>query len=164
MLEANIAAIATAPGKGGVAIIRISGKSPLAIAEKMFTPVGKTAVSNFEPYRMYPGTIQADGFSDYGLCVYFKAPFSYTGEDVVEFQGHGGSVAPRRVLEACFAAGARLARRGELTERAFLNGKIGLGAAEAVGSLLEAKNRGQMTLALGGLHGKLEAQSRKGRV
>ena len=69
----------------------------------------------------------------------FKAPHSYTGEDVVEFQGHGGSVAPRRVLEACFAAGARLARRGEFTERAFLNGKLDLSAAEAVIDLVDAR-------------------------
>ena len=69
----------------------------------------------------------------------FKSPSSYTGEDVVEFQGHGGSVAPRRVLEACFAAGARLARRGEFTQRAFLNGKLDLSAAEAVIDLVDAR-------------------------
>ena len=76
MAYENIAAIATASGKGGVAIIRISGKSPLEIVEKMFRPVGKVKVSDFEPYRMYPGEIDAGGFSDYGLCVYFKAPHS----------------------------------------------------------------------------------------
>ena len=86
LTEENIAAIATPPGKGGVAIIRISGKNPLEIAEKMFTPSGKTAVRGFEPYRMYPGTIDGGAFLDYGLCVYFKAPASDTGEDIVEFQ------------------------------------------------------------------------------
>ena len=79
------------------------------------------------------------GTADSGLVLVFKAPHSYTGEDVVEFQGHGGSVAPRRVLEACFAAGARLARRGEFTERAFLNGKLDLSAAEAVIDLVDAR-------------------------
>ena len=78
MMEENIAAIATPAGKGGVAIIRISGRDPLALAAKMFTPVGKTKVENFEPYRMYPGRIDAGNFEDYGLCVYFKGPASYT--------------------------------------------------------------------------------------
>ena len=144
MLEANIAAIATAPGKGGVAIIRISGKSPLAIAEKMFTPVGKTAVSNFEPYRMYPGTIHADGFSDYGLCVYFKAPFSYTGEDVVEFQCHGGENVARGILQKTFRLGASPAGRGEFTKRAFLNGKLSLASAEGVADMINGESEAEV--------------------
>ena len=90
MMEENISAIATPSGKGGVAIIRISGKTALALAEKMFTPTGKTKVSDFEPYRMYTGKIDGGNFTDFGLCVYFKAPASYTGEDVVEFHCHGG--------------------------------------------------------------------------
>ena len=76
---------------------------------------------------------------DDGLVLVFAAPRSYTGEDVVEFQCHGGSIAPRRVLEACLAAGARLARRGEFTQRAFLNGRLDLSAAEAVIDLIDAK-------------------------
>lgn len=144
MLETNIAAIATAPGKGGVAIIRISGKSPLAIAEKMFTPVGKTAVSDFQPYRMYPGTIQADGFSDYGLCVYFKAPFSYTGEDVVEFQCHGGENVARGILQKTFRLGASPAGRGEFTKRAFLNGKLSLASAEGVADMINGESEAEV--------------------
>ena len=102
MLEENIAAIATPAGKGGVAIIRISGKDPLSIAEKMFRPVGKKKVSEFEPYRMYPGEIDGGDFCDYGLCVYFKAPASYTGEDIVEFQCHGGENIARGILKQTF--------------------------------------------------------------
>ena len=111
MMEENIAAIATPAGKGGVAIIRISGKSPLAIAEKMFVSVGKKKVADFEPYRMYPGTIDAGGFSDYGLCVYFKGPASYTGEDIVEFQCHGGESVARGILKQAFRLGGNRFRQ-----------------------------------------------------
>ena len=144
MLEANISAIATAPGKGGVAIIRISGKSPLEIAEKMFTPVGKTPVAKFEPYRMYPGAIHADGFSDYGLCVYFKAPFSYTGEDVVEFQCHGGENVARGILQKTFRLGSKPAGRGEFTKRAFLNGKLSLASAEGVADMINGESEAEV--------------------
>ena len=85
VMEESISAIATPAGRGGVAVIRISGKDALSIASKMFTPVGKTATLDFTPYRMYPGEIDGGNFRDFGLCVYFKAPKSYTGEDVVEF-------------------------------------------------------------------------------
>ncbi len=144
MLEENIAAIATAPGKGGVAIIRISGKSPLSIAEKMFSPVGKKSVADFEPYRMYPGTIDGGGFSDYGLCVYFKAPASYTGEDVVEFHCHGGESVARGVLKQTFRLGARPATRGEFTKRAFLNGKLSLASAEGVADMINGESEAEV--------------------
>ena len=86
--------------------------------------------------------------------MFFKAPHSYTGEDVVEFQCHGGSVTPRRVLEACFAAGARLARRGEFTERAFLNGKLDYDQAQAVLDLIDAKTSRAADVALNALRGR----------
>ena len=105
MPEETIAAIATPPGKGGVAIVRMSGKDAFAIAEKMFSPAGKRAVRDFAPYRLYPGQIAAEGFSDYGLCVFFRAPHSYTGEDVAEFQCHGGENVARGILKRCFALG-----------------------------------------------------------
>ncbi len=144
MMEENIAAIATAAGKGGVAIIRISGKTPLAIAEKMFKPVGKKKVAEFEPYRMYPGEIDGGGFSDYGLCVYFKAPFSYTGEDVVEFQCHGGESVARGILKQTFRYGARSATRGEFTKRAFLNGKLSLASAEGVADMINGESEAEV--------------------
>ena len=128
----TIAAIATAPGRGGVAVVRVSGPDAWAVAAKV---TGRT-VGEEHVGRFFVSTFQN---ADSGLVLVFKAPHSYTGEDVVEFQGHGGSVAPRRVLEACFAAGARLARRGEFTERAFLNGKLDLSAAEAVIDLVDAR-------------------------
>ena len=140
MQEENIVAIATAPGRGGVAIIRVSGKSALALAEKMFTPVGKVQVANFEPYRMYPGTIDGGAFHDFGLCVYFKAPASYTGEDVVEFHCHGGENLSRGILKQAIRLGARSATKGEFTKRAFLNGKLSLSSAEGVADMINGES------------------------
>lgn len=140
MREENISAIATPAGKGGVAIVRISGKNPLDIAEKMFKPVGKIRVRDFEPYRMYPGTIDGGNFTDFGLCVYFKAPASYTGEDIVEFQCHGGENIARGILKKTFALGARSATRGEFTKRAFLNGKLSLASAEGVADMINGES------------------------
>ena len=144
MMEENIAAIATPPGKGGVAIIRISGKNPLEIAEKMFTPVGKTKVQDFQPYRMYPGRIDGGKFCDYGLCVYFKGPASYTGEDIVEFQCHGGESVARGILKQTFRMGAKPAGRGEFTKRAFLNGKLSLASAEGVADMINGESEAEV--------------------
>ena len=144
MLENNIAAIATPAGKGGVAIIRISGKDPLTIAQKMFRPVGKTQVADFEPYRMYPGQIDGGNFTDYGLCVYFKAPASYTGEDIVEFQCHGGESVARGILKQTFRLGATPAGRGEFTKRAFLNGKLSLAATEGVADMINGESEAEV--------------------
>ncbi len=133
----TIAAVATAPGRGGVAVVRVSGPDAWAVARK----VAGREISLADAGRFFFGEFHDPSGTvvDSGLVLVFKAPASYTGENVIEFQGHGGSVAPRRVLEACFAAGARLARRGEFTERAFLNGKLDLSAAEAVIDLVDAR-------------------------
>ena len=144
MMEKNVSAIATPAGKGGVAIIRISGKNPLEIAEKMFKPTGKTKVADFEPYRMYPGQIDGGNFSDYGLCVYFKGPASYTGEDIVEFQCHGGESVARGILKQTFRLGASPAGRGEFTKRAFLNGKLSLASAEGVADMINGESEAEV--------------------
>jgi tRNA modification GTPase len=144
MKEENIAAIATPSGKGGVAIIRISGKNPLSIAEKMFTPVNGVKVNEFEPYRMYPGKIDGGNFTDFGLCVYFKAPASYTGEDIVEFQCHGGETIARGILAQTFQHGARSATRGEFTRRAFLNGKLSLASVEGVADMINGESEAEV--------------------
>lgn len=129
----TIAAIATAPGRGAVAIVRVSGPDAFAVAERL---TGRRP----EPGRIAFRTVSIDGsLLDRCLVLAFAAPHSYTGEYVVEFQCHGGSVTPRRILEACFSAGARLARRGEFTERAFLNGRMDLSEAEGVIELVDAK-------------------------
>ena len=139
-MDENIAAIATAAGKGGVAIVRISGKSPLALAAKMFQPVGNMQVENFEPYKMYAGQIDGGTFTDFGLCVYFQAPKSYTGEDIVEFHCHGGVNIAQGILKKAFSLGARSAEKGEFTRRAFLNGKLSLAAAEGIADMINAES------------------------
>ncbi len=144
MMEENIAAISTPAGKGGVAIIRISGKAPLEIAAKMFTPVGKTAVRDFTPYHMYPGRIDGGSFEDFGLCVYCKGPASYTGEDIVEFQCHGGENIARGILKQTFRLGAKPAGRGEFTKRAFLNGKLSLASCEGVADMINGESEAEV--------------------
>ena len=140
----TIAAIATAPGRGGVAVVRVSGSEAFSIAERL------TGIRDQGP-RIRVGRIAN---VDEGVILFFKGPHSYTGEDVVEFQCHGGTVTPRRVLEACLAAGARLARRGEFTERAFLNGKLDYDQAESVLDLVDAKTARAADAALEGLSGR----------
>ena len=181
----TIAAISTPPGRGGVAVVRVSGPAAFAVAARLtgrrvdaslagrfFHSAFFKVVKEFkvikdskeskvvkdlkvvkelqdskvvndpkdlkDPNDFKDLKLTGDLLDD-GLVLVFAAPHSYTGEDVVEFPCHGGSVAPRRVLEACLAAGARLARRGEFTQRAFLNGRLDLSAAEAVIDLIDAK-------------------------
>ena len=150
----TIAAIATAPGRGGVAIIRISGSDAFAIAERLSGRVPRAGRISFDQYRL-------DGrLLDEGVTLTFRGPHSYTGEDVVELQCHGGSVVPRRVLEACLASGARLARRGEFTERAFLNGRLTYEEAESVLDLVDAKTDRGADAALRGLAGERRREIR----
>ena len=144
MKSDTIAAIATPPGRGGVAIVRLSGGEPLRIAGKMFAPAGRRAVAAFEPQRMYPGEIDGGTFRDFGLCVYFKAPHSFTGEDVVEFHCHGGTGIARGILRRAIALGARLAERGEFTKRAFLGGKISLSSAEGLIDMINGESEAEV--------------------
>lgn len=135
-----ISAISTPHGSGGVAIIRMSGEGVLELASKMFTPKSKTDVESFIPNMLYTGTIQGDGFCDFGMCVYFKAPKSYTGEDTVEFHCHGGVQIARGILKRTLQLGARAAERGEFTRRAFINGKMTLSSAEGVIDMINAES------------------------
>lgn len=139
-MEENISAISTAAGTGGVAIIRISGKNPLEIAKNMFSPAGKTPVEKFLPNYMYAGEIDGGGFKDYGMCVYFKAPKSFTGEDVVELHCHGGVQIARGILSKTVSLGARAAEKGEFTKRAFINGKLSLASAEGMIDMINAES------------------------
>lgn len=140
MSSQNIAAISTGLVASGVAVIRISGDSPLKIAEQMFKPTGKTAVKDFEHAKMYTGEILAENFSDFGMCVYFKAPKSFTGEDTVEFHSHGGIAITRGILAKILSLGARLAGNGEFTKRAFMNGKLSLSSAEGLIDMINSES------------------------
>ena len=152
----TIVAISTPPGKGGVAVIRLSGEDAFAIADRVFIPRGKSPLSSRPAREMIFGDILYDGERiDDGLAVRFIAPGSFTGEDTVEVSCHGGILVTRSVLEAFLAAGATMADRGEFTRRAFMNGKITLTDAEAIGDLLEAKSLSAVRLACGASRDKL---------
>lgn len=148
MLRDTIAAIATAPGRGGVGIIRVSGADLLHFASGLTLrrPVARRAL--FTQFLDAGGTAIDDG-----LLLYFTAPNSYTGEDVLELQGHGGPVVMHQLLQRCLELGARLARPGEFTERAYLNGRMDLAQAEGVADLIEASTTTAARAALHSLHG-----------
>ena len=153
----TIAAISTPHGKGGVALIRISGSEALSVAQRVFYPATGGSLGEKGVGRMtYGGIRMPDGKEiDQGMAVFFQSPHSFTGEDTVEITCHGGILVTRRVLEAVLCAGARAAEAGEFTRRAYVSGKMKLSQAEALGSLLEAKTDSQLTLAQNGLKGGL---------
>ncbi|MBQ5390443.1 MAG: tRNA uridine-5-carboxymethylaminomethyl(34) synthesis GTPase MnmE [Clostridia bacterium] len=158
----TVAAVSTPRGKGGVALIRISGEEAVAVASRCFSPRCPTKVRDLPARKAVFGDILADGTPiDDGMLTIFRAPASYTGEDVAEITCHGGVLVTERVLEAVFAAGAVPAPAGEFTRRAFVNGKLSLTKAEAVGEILEAKSDAQLRIAAsqrrGALSKKIEA-------
>ena len=132
----TIVAVATPQGTGGVGIVRISGEKALEIAKKIFSPQPKI----FEPNKMFFGKISATDFVDDGYMVYFQAPRSFTGEDVVEFQAHGGSLVLQKIVEKIVDLGAVPAQAGEFSMRAFLNNKMTLDQAEAMIELINAES------------------------
>ena len=151
--ETTIAAVATPPGEGGVAIIRISGKEAVAIAEKIYAG----PVRSYKSHTAHYGRIvnSAGEVVDDVLLLPMLGNRSYTGEDTVEIHCHGGSLVTRMVLEVVFEAGARAAQPGEFTYRAYINGKIDLAQAEAVQELICAKNEHALQAAEGQLRGAL---------
>ncbi|MCC7249350.1 MAG: tRNA uridine-5-carboxymethylaminomethyl(34) synthesis GTPase MnmE [Lysobacter sp.] len=134
--QPTIAAIATAAGSGGVGVIRISGPNARTIAETMTCRSLEPRYAHYARFRDERGDTIDDG-----IALYFRAPASYTGEDVVELQAHGSPAVLRALLDRCCALGARLARAGEFSERAFLNGKLDLAQAEAVADLIAASDQ-----------------------
>ncbi len=154
----TIAAVSTPFGKGGVAVIRLSGDQAIATVSRVFFPVGGKALTDY-PYRTAVYGVIRDPDSgevlDDGLCTLFKGPHSFTGEDTAEINCHGGVLVTRNVLEACLRAGARQALAGEFTRRAYMNGKLALERAEALGNLLDAGNDEQVKLARAGMNGLL---------
>lgn len=150
----TITAIATAPGTAGIAIVRISGPESLNIADRVFH--GKRVPSKCLDRSILYGQIYNNGsILDEVLLLVFRAPHSYTREDVVEIQGHGGVACAQRILRAVLDAGARLAEPGEFTKRAFLNGRLDLIQAEAVADLVHARTERATIAALEQLEGQL---------
>ena len=159
MFNDTIGAISTARGKGGVALIRISGDGALSVLNKIFVLSSGKALSSPEPRRCYYGSVLREGIElDDVTVTYFKAPASYTGEDVVEICCHGGIYVTSAVLELVLSSGARLAEAGEFTRRAYINGKLTLTRAEAVGQVIDATNDAQLRLGSSARRGLLSAE------
>ncbi len=145
----TIAAVATGAAPGGIGIVRISGPRSLAIARTLCAREPRPRTAHLCSFLDPEGAAL-----DQGLLLYFPGPGSYTGEDVVELQGHGGSMAPQRVLRRVLELGARLAHPGEFTERAFLNGKLDLAQAEAVADLIASSSEASARAAMNSLQGR----------
>lgn len=150
----TVAAISTPRGKGGVALIRISGENAFETAERVFAPSSGKRLTEYKPNTVVHGTFSdTDGVFDDGMAVLYASPRSFTGEDTAELCCHGGMLVTQKLLSACFAAGAVPAGRGEFTRRAFINGKLSLSEAEAVGGIIDAvseKHLGVSLLQMGG--------------
>jgi tRNA modification GTPase len=149
----TIAAIATPPGTGGIGILRLSGEKALAIGETLCHSKIKPGLIQFRQF--FDATDQQ---LDHGICLYFKAPHSFSGEDCVEIQAHGGPIVLDMLLERLCELGARLARPGEFSERAFLNGKLDLTQAEAIADLIESGSRAASRAAVRSLEGRFSQQ------
>lgn len=162
----TIAAVSSPRGKGGVALIRLSGERAIDIASRVFFPKNGKNLRDLDSSLFVYGDVRMpkDGGVptgeriDDGMAVVFRAPRSFTGEDTVEITCHGGVLVTETVLSAFLAAGARPAEAGEFTRRAFVNGKLALSEAEALGTLLEAKTLSQLHLSRSGMDGRLSAR------
>ena len=152
----TIAAVATPNAVGGISVVRISGPDALAVADRIFRTVSGRPLASYKGYTAAYGHILRDGETlDDGIATVFKAPHSYTGEDVVEISCHGGLLVTRDVLRAALREGARLAGPGEFTRRAFLNGKLSLTQAEAVADLIGASSEQSVRAARSAMDGAL---------
>lgn len=156
MLEDTIAAIATPPGVGGIAVVRVSGPLAETIFHNLFR--SKRSISIPASHRLYHGDIvcpESEVILDEVLACLMRGPHSYTGEDVLEIHGHGGHILPQKILSAVIRAGARPAVAGEFTRRAFLNGRMDLSQAEAVAEMMTAQTDRGLNMALAHLKGDL---------
>ncbi|HXK57195.1 MAG TPA: tRNA uridine-5-carboxymethylaminomethyl(34) synthesis GTPase MnmE, partial [Gammaproteobacteria bacterium] len=148
-----IVAVATPPGKGGVGIVRLSGQGVAALCTSILGRVPAPRVAGFCRFRDAQGEV-----IDEGLALFFPAPNSFTGEEVLELHGHGGPVVMDLLLQRCLECGARLAEPGEFSLRAFLNGKLDLAQAEAVADLIESDTAAAARLAVRSLEGEFSAR------
>jgi tRNA modification GTPase len=166
MYDDTIAAISTAPGQGGIGLIRLTGPQSAQILGALFVPAGRGASRAGAPRRLRYGHIVDPGTGqpvDEVLAVFLPGPHTYTREDMAEINGHGGAVPLQRILALCLAQGARLAGPGEFTARAFLNGRLSLDQAEAVLDVVQARTEAGLHLALQQLDGQLAGQVRAAR-
>lgn len=159
----TVAAVSTPFGKGGVALIRISGDRAIEIADKVFCPINDKKLSDMGSYRATYGNIYTYEndrkiLIDDGIATVFRAPRSFTGEDTVEISCHGGILVTQKVLSACLICGARHATAGEFSRRAFVNGKMGLNEAESLGALLDATTDEQILVSRAGMRGVLTSE------
>ncbi|WAW14906.1 tRNA uridine-5-carboxymethylaminomethyl(34) synthesis GTPase MnmE [Peptostreptococcus equinus] len=155
-IDDTIAAIATAPGEGGIGIIRISGSDSKTIADKIFKPFYKNSIADYSNRTLiYGNIIDKDEIIDEVLLAFMKGPNSYTAEDIIEINCHGGFISVKKILELVLKSGARMAEPGEFTKRAFLNGRIDLSQAEAVIDIINAKTEKSHEIAQSQLEGSL---------
>lgn len=157
----TIAAISTPPGEGGIGIVRLSGKHAGEVAAKFFKPFKhKKAIDTWKSHQALYGKIvdEKNNIIDEALCLPMWAPHSYTKENVVEIQSHGGTLIVRRILELTLTYGARLAQPGEFTKRAFLNGRLDLSQAQSVMDIIQAKTDASLRMASGHLQGKFSQE------
>ena len=149
----TIAAISTAPGAGGIGVVRISGPLALDIGQKISGAILLPRVANFHNFKNLNGTL-----IDQGLILFFSAPHSFTGEDIIELQCHGGTVVTQSILNFCLKNGAKLAEPGDFTKRAYLNNKIDLAQAESVADLINASTEEAALGAVNSLSGKFSIE------
>ncbi|MGO0987319.1 tRNA uridine-5-carboxymethylaminomethyl(34) synthesis GTPase MnmE [Clostridioides difficile] len=160
-IDDTIAAIATAPGEGGIGILRISGEKALKIAEEIFKSMSGKSIKDYNKRTLiYGNIVDNENVIDEVLLAYMKGPNSYTGEDVIEINCHGGFISVKKILELILSKDVRLAEAGEFTKRAFLNGRIDLSQAEAVIDVIKAKTDIAHEVAQNQLEGSLSKKIR----
>ncbi|HHX96792.1 MAG TPA: tRNA uridine-5-carboxymethylaminomethyl(34) synthesis GTPase MnmE [Clostridia bacterium] len=165
MVAETIAAIATAYGAAGIGIVRISGEEAAEIAERVFKSKSGKKIKDLPTYQAVYGHIfdEANNLIDEAIALVMWAPHSFTGENVVELQCHGGAIILKKILELVLRAGARLAKPGEFSQRAFLNGRLDLSQAEAILELINAKTELAANVAVNQLEGSLSQKIKQGR-
>ncbi|MHB8155208.1 MAG: tRNA uridine-5-carboxymethylaminomethyl(34) synthesis GTPase MnmE, partial [Candidatus Omnitrophota bacterium] len=161
-LQDTIAAISTATGEGGIGIVRLSGRESLAIANKIFLGLDKKKPTHFKSFSMHYGKIvDRKKIIDEVILTVMRGPKSYTRQDVVEINCHGGRLSLCKILDLTLKSGCRLASPGEFTKRAFLNGRLDLAQAEAVIDIIRAKTDSALKISLGQLSGNLSGEINK---
>ena len=151
----TIVAISTGASSGAISIVRLSGSNAIKIADQIFSTAKNKTASMLTPRMLTLGTVKTSAFNEQALCVVFKAPFTYTGEDLVEFQCHGGTQIANGITKECLKLGARLATNGEFTKRAFLNGKMTLSSAEGMIDMINAESDAEVRAGFKLLSGNL---------